>query len=1162
MSASIQPVDTPVTPIAPSKRSPLHRCGKVCCWIVGIPSVLLLVLYLVLLMTPIRFPFGGDAVRALAQSAVPPTMNLQMGEMALALEGGVWPVVKFSPVLMTDSKSGARVTVEALEIGFSPWRSLLGQPGATITLVRPHVQIVQDLSGPRVTSFNLADHPDGGAPVVRVQEGDDAFPPIGISQHGIDIAGTDQPLPMRSDSDWLVYNMESSEQGLADIVSQAELGRFSRLVIRDGTVDMTDSVFGLMRSFSHLNVDLGPLPADGETHGSFSTSLGGRTLFGTLSRTVNDAGGSRLEADVTNIDFAAFLPFIDDPTSMAAVRGAGALSIDVSFAPTTGKLTTGRFKIDLTGLDLRIADAYYPIASSIMDIDWSPEKGQFTLQESAIQIGKSSGRISGVFGMGLDKQFGPTMGMKLTAHNVLIHPDDMIAPDAPFDTIEFSGWSAPLYGALGVDQILARKGAGTIEAAGRFDVLQAGLGVDLTVVGQGVSADDLKRLWPFTMARESRDWFVSNVTGGEVTEARMAFKFPVGLIDPQSKEDKPLPKGTMQISLVGKDVVVRPIATMEPVAISGETRLKIDDNIVTISAGGGQVMTSAGPIDVKNPALIMDNSVATESVIEVSGDVSGAIPAMLTLVRTQQPGLLENTDLPVNLNAVTGAVDVGMVTTITIPKASTGRKLAVGYVLNGRIADFASSEPILERKIGNGQLAFSASQDNYQLGGTADIDGLPAELEISGTPTTRPVTKLASTLEASDLAKLGLDVSQFVTGKLRFVAQPMDNGTLQVAVDLGDAALSFKDVGIRKAAGTPGILHANVKQVGNLFEVSGIDLAFGDIKLAGAVSYNVASGLQTAVFDTFALSKGDSAQLEVSPIDGGYAVQVRGQQLDLKPMLKQFFGLGEGTGGVQSSQFTQAVSLKVKLDRAIGYFATTAFNLDLDLGLRGTDLRRAKVSAQFSEGNAISVTTNPTPEGRIMTVAFNDAGTVLRLLGVYSQLAGGEGTLVLNTNSKQKVDAGLLQMRSFAIVDEANVTQILGNHSDSRAAIAERNRLDFDVAKIDFLRRSDRVEVTNGMLTGSTVGGTMRGFIYTNQRQYDLTGTYVPLFGLNSVFQKLPVIGQLLGGRDGEGLVGVTFSVTGTLDKPEFKINPLSALLPGALRELFEFRAKEQPRAE
>ena len=86
---------------------------------------------------------------------------------------------------------------------------------------------------------------------------------------------------------------------------------------------------------------------------------------------------------------------------------------------------------------------------------------------------------------------------------------------------------------------------------------------------------------------------------------------------------------------------------------------------------------------------------------------------------------------------------------------------------------------------------------------------------------------------------------------------------------------------------------------------------------------------------------------------------------------------------------------------------------------------------------------------------------------------------------------------------------------DSRAAIAKQNRLDFESGVVDFIRRSDRVEVTNAILSGDTVGGTMRGFIYTNQRQYDLTGTYVPLFGLNNAFQQIPLIGPLLGGRNG-----------------------------------------------
>ncbi|MNL22238.1 hypothetical protein D3C87_1435730 [compost metagenome] len=71
----------------------------------------------------------------------------------------------------------------------------------------------------------------------------------------------------------------------------------------------------------------------------------------------------------------------------------------------------------------------------------------------------------------------------------------------------------------------------------------------------------------------------------------------------------------------------------------------------------------------------------------------------------------------------------------------------------------------------------------------------------------------------------------------------------------------------------------------------------------------------------------------------------------------------------------------------------------------------------------------------------------------------------------------------------------------------------------------------------------------------------MPLFGLNNIFQKLPILGPLLGGRDGEGLVGVTFAVRGPLDKPQFLVNPLSLLAPGIFREMFEFRARELPPA-
>ncbi|WP_323015048.1 hypothetical protein, partial [Devosia sp.] len=1125
-------------PPTPRRRPPARQAAKLAVWVLGIPSILLLVLYLVLLITPVRLPFAGEAIRGLIQSAMPETTQLSLGEMNLALENGVWPVIQFTPVSMDDRKSGARIAIEALEVGFSPARALFGQPGATITLVRPHVQMVADLFGPRLTSFEVIDDPKGGPPTVRVQEGEDSFPSVGISSQGVDF-GTNAPMAVRSDNEWLIYNLEASEQGIADIVEQAAKGRFSRLVIRDGQVDMNDALYGLLRRFEAINLEIGPTPDLRATRGTFSATLGGRTMRGSLSRVVDDEGETRLEADVTNFDFAAILPFIDDDSSLLALRGAGALSIDVNFASSGGKLVDGRFKVDLTGVDLRIDDTYFAVASSIMDITWTPETGQFALDEAAVQIGQSRGYLSGIFAMGLDPQYGPTIGISISGRDVFIHPGDMDAPEKPLESVSFSGWSAPLYGAVGVDQIIARKGEGVVEAAGRLDMLVSGLGVSFSIAGNGMSADDVKRLWPYFLGTESRDWFVANVTEGMVTRARLDFDFPVGSLA-LGGEERPIPKGGMQIDMAGTGVAVRPTLAMEPIAISGETRLQVDDSSMTVSAGGGRLTTTGGRIEVANAALVMDNSDPAESIIEVSGDVAAPLGALVALTREQQPGALDAAGLPFDPDLITGSADLGLVATIRIDNRAEGRPADVDYVVNGTVADFASSQPIQDRVIGKGQLSLTATQESYQLGGTAEIDGMPVELEITGTPTTDPSIRIASSIDVAELARMGFDVSEFLSGRVRFVATPLAGGALAMAIDLKDAALNIRDIGVRKAAGTSGTLSATVTPAGEITQLNDIDLSFGTVRAIGDLTYHATRGLQAASFSQFGLSSGDSARLALAPIEGGYAVQIQGQQLDLKPMLRQFFGLGEGAGGVQATQFDQTISLDVKLDRAVGYYATTAFNLDLDLLLRGTDLRRANLSAQFGDNNSISITTNPAPSGRTMSMAFNDAGTVLRLLGVYSRLAGGSGSLVLAADTANKLERGQLLMRDFALVDEANVVQVLGNHADSRAAISRQNRLDFDVAQVDCLRRSDRVEVTNAMLTGPTVGGTMRGFIYTNQRQYDLTGTYVPLFGLNNAFQQIPILGPLLGGRQGEGLMGVTFAVQGPLDNPQFRINPLS----------------------
>ena len=68
------------------------------------------------------------------------------------------------------------------------------------------------------------------------------------------------------------------------------------------------------------------------------------------------------------------------------------------------------------------------------------------------------------------------------------------------------------------------------------------------------------------------------------------------------------------------------------------------------------------------------------------------------------------------------------------------------------------------------------------------------------------------------------------------------------------------------------------------------------------------------------------------------------------------------------------------------------------------------------------------------------------------------------------------------------------------------------------------------------------------------TYVFVPAYALNNLFGKLPLLGPILGGGSDGGLVGVTFAIDGPWSSPVMRVNPLSAVAPGFLRKIFEFR--------
>lgn len=1133
---------------------------RVLLWVFGIPAVLVVGLYIRLLVGPVAIPFVHDQAVARAAAAMPSNIALTFDETSLALEYGIIPVMRFSPVSIADSDSGADIKMEALEVGFSPIPALFGQPGVSVTMVKPHLQVIQDLFGPRLAGFELVDDEDGNDASIWVLEGDKSLPSVRISSDGLDVLGA---IPdgtgarFRSDNDWMIFNMMATEEGLIAFEAQSEKGRFSRFRVRDGSLDMHDSVFGLLREFVDIELDISPKPVGNVIAGSFKSTLAGRTVEGDIERTREEDGSVNLIIDTKNIDYATLVPFMDDPLGMIAVRGAGRLGAEVNFSAETGEVTSGIFDIDLSGTNLRIQSDLFPIQTKDLRVFWNPKTAQFRVSGAEITIGESSAIFSGLFVTGLDDTFGPTVSMAVSAQEVSLQPLDMAAPDVPFSEIAMTGWAAPLYGATGIDQMVVRKGTSMMRIKGRTDMLRSGLGLDLEVGGEGFSADDLKRLWPYFLGTGARDWFVKNVSAGQVESAAMRVRMPFveGVSD---QGEVVLPAGALSIDIVGTDVQFTPFDDMPSIAVDGRTRVQLRDAVTSVMMDGATIDLGAGPVSVADARLDLDYATPGRGVFTVSGNVGAAIPALVGLVEAQFPAALDNVDVPVNLSSLEGEANGSVELRVVLgPESETE---SVDYAINGKIDDFASSEPIEGITVNGGALAFAVSPAGYNVVGTAAVNSIEAQLNLAGEIDGAPELTVSAELDVAELAELGFDASEYLSGSLLFSAKPLPSGALAVSADLKQAGLTVRDLGINKAVGVDGLLEADVRQDGDAFDVENLSLRFGDVDIRGELSATSA-GLNAAEFSNFKLSEGDSARLSVNTSDAGTALQLRGEQLDLKPMLRRFFALDQiSTGGPQSTQFDGALELDVELDRAIGFYRTIAYGLDLDMALVGEDLRRVAMQAQFAEGNSVSVATNPTQAGRTMSVAFNDAGTMLRFLNVYPRLLGGAGSLTLAHNVSQQADTGTLTLRDFAIVDEEKVVEVLGNHRDSRALVENQNRLDFNKAQVDFVRRSDRIEVVDGVLDGDTTGGTMRGFVYTKAQEYDLVGTYVPLFALNSIFQKLPLFGALLGGRDGEGLVGVTFAIRGNLDDPQFLINPASVLVPGAFRSLFEFRAREAPR--
>jgi hypothetical protein len=194
-------------------------------------------------------------------------------------------------------------------------------------------------------------------------------------------------------------------------------------------------------------------------------------------------------------------------------------------------------------------------------------------------------------------------------------------------------------------------------------------------------------------------------------------------------------------------------------------------------------------------------------------------------------------------------------------------------------------------------------------------------------------------------------------------------------------------------------------------------------------------------------------------------------------------------------------------------------------------------------------------QGReVLYLETSDAGALFRFTDTYGKIVGGKMWLAMDPpSSDTSSQEGLLNVTDFSVKVEPALERVVANGPQGSS-----RGVGFSHMRAEFSRQNGQLYIKDGIVRGPTIGGTIEGNINFPANQVRMSGTFVPLYGLNNMFGQIPIVGLVLGGGSNEGLIGITYEVVGTPSAPVLRVNPISAMAPGVFRKIFEFGTGKQ----
>jgi hypothetical protein len=841
--------------------------------------------------------------------------------------------------------------------------------------------------------------------------------------------------------------------------------------------------------------------------------------------------------------------------AFAAVKNTALkLDLDGTFTIDGPRLVAAHFTVAGTGaLTIpEVSNGLVHVTHLAAKAHYDGIKQQVVLDSAAIAADKVKADLKGRVGFRLSPS-GDIAGLagELRINRLGVAWPGVFAKPVDFDTVDLAGnWDRQTR-KFTIEKLATGGAPMGLEASGQIALVDGqSPAVDLKGTIAAMKVRDLVRYWPLGAAQGGRDWVDANMSSGRVGPVAFEIHFAPGQLDQPA-----LPPEAIAVKFAVANAQVSYIKGLTPMTDVGGT--------ATVTGNSFAAVINAariGPLAIKAARFDIPDFSAAEEVGIVSGRIQGSMPDVLALA--DMGPLRYPTRFGVNAASAKGDAVLDLAIKIPLLKSVTVER--IGIAIKAQVSAFGLTLG-KATQLTDGNVTFTIDNDRLHATGTSGLGGSASRLALDWTEefstAKGPITtRVALKGQVDDTARatLGLNLKDYLKGPIGVSGNLTGHrGALQqgnLTLDLTPTLVVLNPIAVTKGAGVPMTARLSAGfAAGSALDTIGLRITGAGASInanakfeGGHLAQLSAPGLRFGPQNDFSLT------LNRSPVSGS-DLTIRGHSLDGSR-------LGAGGSG-DDAKFDEPFRISAHLERVALRDGVALSSFALDMAGVADRPASLSLSANLSKTAALTMSIAPQDGGRHLSLASGDMGLLLQGLFGFTSMKGGklDITATFPAAADQAAPAnaadfqGKASLKDFRVLNQPFLTRLFTVGSlGGLANLMQGQGIQVDSLDVPFSSKNGVIAVREVRATGPAIGISADGYVDRPKNAIALKGSLVPLFGLNSVLGNIPLLGTLVTSKQGEGIIGMTYSVTGNADEPSVSVNPLSALAPGILRRIFE----------